>query len=310
MNHLSALAIFVSVVENNGFAAAARNLGVSKSSISKRVTQLEAHLGARLLNRSTRKLSLTEAGECYFAKAVNALAAAQEAEDSVSELQGKPKGCLKITTPMSFGRLYIAPLIAQFLQLYPDIEIDMVMEDSVADLVGGGYDLAIRGGVLPDSSLIARKIAPCHNMLLASADYLNKFGMPKTPADLYQHNCLHYVYFSGAREWTLIGESGPVKVQPTGNYQVNNSEALMTAILGGVGIGRLTTFTASEQIRSGELVRVLPEYSLPQQTMYAVLPERKHLPAKVRVFIDFILDKIGREQPYWDLGVVDAVQAI
>ena len=151
MDQIGALPVFVAVVENHGFAPAARCFGVSKSAVSKRISQLEEYLGARLLHRSTRKLSLTEAGERYFARAIEALAMVQEAEDAVSDLQSKPKGRLKINTPMSFGRLHIAPKIAKFLKLYPEIEIEMIMEDRVVDLVDGGYDLAIRGGTLPGS---------------------------------------------------------------------------------------------------------------------------------------------------------------
>ena len=308
MEQIGALPVFIAVVENHGFAPAARYLGVSKSAVSKRITQLEEHLGARLLHRSTRKLSLTEAGERYFTHAIEALAAAREAEDAVSELQGKPKGRLKINIPMSFGRLHIAPIIAKFLKLYPDIKIEMIMEDRVVDLVDGGYDLAIRGGILPDSSLIARKIAPCHNVLVASPEYLKAHGVPNSPNDLYSHNCLHYAYFSEHHEWTLIGPEGPISITPAGNFQVNNGEALITAILGGCGIGRSTTFIAGNHILSGELVRVLPNFQLPEQTLYAVFSERKYLPSKVRVFIDFILDEIGREQPYWDEGIIPSLE--
>ena len=307
MEQIGALPVFIAVVEHRGFASAARYLGVSKSAVSKRVTQLEEHLGVRLLHRSTRKLSLTEAGERYFAHAVQALVAAQEAEDAVSELQGKPKGRLKINIPMSFGRLHITPIIAKFLKLYPAIKIEMIMEDRVVDLVDGGYDLAIRGGTLPDSSLIARKIAPCHNVLVASPEYLKAHGVPNNPDDLYSHNCLHYAYFGDHHEWTLIGPEGPVNITPAGNFQVNNGESLITAILGGCGIGRSTTFIAGSHILSGELVRVLPNFQLPEQTLYAVFPERKYLPSKVRVFIDFILDQIGREQPYWDKGIIPSL---
>ena len=304
MDQIGALPVFVAVVENHGFAPAARCLGVSKSAVSKRISQLEEYLGARLLHRSTRKLSLTEAGERYFARAIEALAMVQEAEDAVSDLQSKPKGRLKINTPMSFGRLHIAPKIAKFLKLYPEIEIEMIMEDRVVDLVDGGYDLAIRGGTLPGSSLIARKIAPCHHVLVASSEYLKEHGVPNTPDDLHGHNCLHYTYFSDHHEWTLIGPGGTVEIRPTGNFQVNNGEALMTAILGGCGIGRTTTVIAGGHILSGDLVRVLPNFQLPEQTMYAVFHKRKYLPSKVRVFIDFILNEIGGEQPYWDEGII------
>ncbi|GHB43585.1 transcriptional regulator [Pseudovibrio japonicus] len=303
MEHIGALPVFVAVVENKGFAAAGRQLGVSKSAISKRISLLEEYLGARLLNRSTRNISLTEAGEQYYARAVDALAAAQEAEKAVSQLQGKPKGRLKLNAPMTFGRLHIAPLIPKFLKLNPEISIDMIMDDRRVDLIDGGFDLAIRGGRLDDSSLIARKIAPCYNVLAASPKYIEKHGAPTVPEDLHQHNCLHYAYFSDHQEWSLEGPEGVIRVETSGNFQVNNGDALAVAVLGGCGIGRLTTFTAGEYLRSGQLVQILPRYKLPVQTMYAVFPERKYLPSKVRAFIEFISEEIGGDVPYWDEGL-------
>ncbi|MGG9998480.1 LysR family transcriptional regulator [Pseudovibrio ascidiaceicola] len=300
MEHIGALPVFVAVVEQKGFAAAARQLGVSKSAISKRISLLEEHLGARLLHRTTRNISLTEVGELYYARAVDALTAAQEAESAVAQLQGKPKGRLKINVPMTFGRLHIAPLIPKFLKNNPEISIDMIMDDRRVDLVDGGFDLAIRGGRLQDSSLIARKIAPCRNILAASASYLEEFGVPVIPEDLLHHNCLHYAYFSDQQEWTLEGPDGQVKIEASGNFQVNNGDALTTAVLGGCGIGRLTTFAAGDFLRSGELRQVLPEYTLPTQYMYAVYPNRQYLPTKTRSFIDFISTEIGGDKPYWD----------
>jgi DNA-binding transcriptional LysR family regulator len=303
MSHLAALPIFVAVVEKQGFAPAAQFLNVSKSAISKRISQLEEHLGARLLYRSTRKVSLTEAGQRYYELAVEALAKAQDAECAVSELHGKPKGKLKINIPMSFGRLHIVPIIPKFLSLYPNIEIDVAMDDRVIDLVDSGFDMGIRGGVLPDSSLIARKIAPCQMVLAASPQYLEKYGVPATPHDLRKHNCLHYAYYRDQNTWELRGPNGLVKIATTGNFRINNSEALMQATLNGCGIARLPTFVSHKHILSGDLVRLLPEYEFPKQTFYAVFPERKFLPSKIRAFIDFIQGEIGRDQPYWDIGI-------
>lgn len=300
MNAIGAIPIFVSVIENGGFAAAARNLGVSKSAVSKRVTQLEEQLGAQLLHRTTRKLSLTEAGERYLAHAVEALASAREAEDAVAQLQGAPHGRLRINTPMSFGRLHIAPLIPEFLSRYPGIEIDMVMDDRIVDLVETGFDVAIRAGVLSDSSLIVRTLAPCQNILCAAPSYIAENGEPTEPSDLLAHNCLHFAYFSDAHHWTFIGSNEPERVETSGNYQVNNSEALREALIGGCGIGRLPTFVAGPDIKSGRLVRILGQYRMPSQTLFALFPERRHLPAKVRVFLDFVVERFGADQPYWD----------
>ena len=300
MEGFGAIPVFVAVVENSGFSAAARTLGISKSAVSKRINQLEAHLGVRLLHRTTRKLSLTEAGERYFEHAAQALTAAGQAEDAVTELQGEPQGNLKISSPMSFGRLHVAPLIPKLLQRHPKLQIDLVMDDRKVDLVAGGFDVAIRAGNLPDSTLIARKLAPLRQVLCASPDYIDRYGRPGTPAELSGHNCVLYSYSSDAGEWTLIGESGPETVTVSGSYQVNNSEALLEALREGVGIGRLPTFVAGPDLKTGRLVKLFESYRLPDFTLYAVFPERQYLPAKVRAFLDFAIEYFGGDHPYWD----------
>jgi len=300
MEGFGAIPVFVAVVENGGFSAAARTLGISKSAVSKRINQLEAHLGVRLLHRTTRKLSLTEAGERYFEHAAQALTAAGQAEDAVTELQGEPQGNLKISSPMSFGRLHVAPLIPKLLQRYPKLQIDLVMDDRKVDLVAGGFDVAIRAGNLPASTLIARKLAPVRQVLCASPDYIDRYDRPGTPAELSGHNCVLYSYSSDADEWTLIGESGPETVTVSGSYQVNNSEALLEALREGIGIGRLPTFVAGPDLKTGRLVKLFESYRLPDFTLYAVFPERQYLPAKVRAFLDFAIEYFGGDHPYWD----------
>jgi DNA-binding transcriptional LysR family regulator len=192
--------VFVAVIENGGFSAAARALGVSKSAVSKRINQLESHLGMRLLHRTTRRLSLTEAGERYYEHAIQALSAAGKAEDAVAELQGEPQGKLKISSPMSFGRLHLAPLIPKFMQRYPKLQIDLVMDDKNIDLVAAGIDVAIRAGDMPDSTLIARKLAPLRQVLCASPTYILRYAMPVTPSELCEHNCILFSYSGDANE--------------------------------------------------------------------------------------------------------------
>ena len=298
MDAFGTIPVFVAVVENGGFSSAARKLGVSKSAVSKRITQLEDRLGVRLLYRTTRRLSLTEAGEHYFTNAVRALAYASEAEDSVTQLQAIPQGRLRINTPMSFGRLHIAPLIPKFIELYPNVQVDLVMDDRVVDLVEGGFDIAIRGGDLPDSTLVARKLAPMCSVLCASPAYVGQHCMPRTPADLVEHNCLLFSY--SASDWTFLKQGVTETVRVTGTYQVNNSEALREALLQGVGIARVPTFVVGPDITEGRLVEVLGDYQMPAKTLYALFPKRQHLPAKVRVFIDFIVNHFGGDTPYWD----------
>ncbi|MCL6415273.1 LysR family transcriptional regulator [Aestuariirhabdus sp. Z084] len=301
-----ALPVFVAVVEAGGFSPAARQLGISKSAVSKRMTLLEQQLGVKLLHRTTRKLSLTEAGEHYFEHAAKAYRAARDAEDAVLQLQGEPQGRLRINTPMSFGRLHIAPMMPAFLKRYPKISIDMVMDDKTVDLVDGGFDLAIRAGDLVDSSLIARPLAPLRSMLCASPAYLAEQGTPGTLSELAEHNCLVFSYSNDVKEWTFIKPEGngaaPRKetVAVNGNFRVNNSEALRELMLRGVGIGRLPTFVTGPDIRSGQLVQLFPEYEMPSITMNAVFLERQYMPAKVRAFLDFALDYFGGDTPYWD----------
>lgn len=301
MQGFGAIPIFVAVIEQGGFSAAARFLGITKSAVSKRVTQLEEELGEKLLHRTTRKLSLTEAGEHYFSYAVKANQAAKDAHDAVAQLQGEPRGRLRISSPMSFGRLHVAPFIPEFLKRYPKISIDLVMDDKVVDLVGGGFDIAIRTGKLANSALFARKLAPLNSVLCASPAYLKECGSPSTLEQLKDHNCLLFSYSDDIKYWTFIDAEKKHEIEITGNYQANNSEALHDAILQGLGIGRLPTFVAGPDIKSGKLVQLFPEYKMAQYTFYAVFLERQYMPAKVRVFLDFSIDYFGGTLPYWDL---------
>lgn len=300
MNNFSAIPVFIAVVECGSFSAAGQKLGTSKSAVSKRINQLEHNLGVRLLHRTTRRLSLTEAGEHYYDYVRKAYVAACEGEDAITQWQGKPKGVLRVSVPMSFGRLHIAPLVSTFLAEYPDIQLTMTMDDKMVDLVEGGFDIAIRIGDLPDSSLVARRIAPCRSVVCASPEYVERHGKPKIPQDLQQHNCLVYSYFRGGSEWHFSGRNGTVKVLPKGNYQVNNSAAIREALITGLGVCQMPTFIVGPDLASGKLVSLLEDYPLPLHAIYAVFPERKHLPAKVRVFLDFLIKHLGEEQPYWD----------
>ncbi|GAA3933895.1 LysR family transcriptional regulator [Litoribacillus peritrichatus] len=295
MDSFGVLEVFVAVIENGSFSGAAKKLEVSKSAVSKRVSQLEVKLGVRLLHRTTRKLSLTEAGQRYFEHALKALSAAKEAEDAVSQMQDLPKGLLRINAPMSFGRLYLSKIVPEFLKTFPDVEISLQLDDKKVDLVAGGYDIAIRVGELADSTLVARKLAPCISRLCASPDYITEYGMPVAPEDLTRHNCVLFSYSSDVNVWSLSNGENHHQVQVSGNYRVNNSEALKEAISQGVGIGRLPLYVSQAAVASGELIPVLPDYQLPEQSFYAVFPERQFLPAKVRVFIDFLIQKFSEQ---------------
>lgn len=300
METIAAIPIFVTVAETGGFSPAAKLLGISKSAVSKRVTLLELQLGVKLLHRTTRKLSLTEAGEHFYEHARIAYKSAKDAQDAVLQLQGEPRGRLRINAPMSFGRLHLAPLIPVFMKRYPEISIDMILDDKVVDLVGEGFDIAIRGGDLPDTSLIARKLAPLKSVLCASPSYLKEFGEPTELEQLSAHNCLIFTYSRDVKEWGFIKDNHLHTIEVKGNYQVNNSEALREALLQGVGIGRLPTFVAGPDIEAGKLIPLFEEYQMPAKSIYAVFPERQFMPAKVRAFIDFAIEYFGGDTPYWD----------
>lgn len=301
MTDIGAIPVFVAVAESGGFAPAARRLGVTKSAVSKRIGALETHLGTQLFHRSTRSISLTEAGETYLAHAAQALGSAQEAEDAVTALQSHPVGHLRISAPMSFGRLHVAPLLTEFLKAYPGITLDMTMDDRITDLVEAGLDMALRAGTLRDSALIARRLAPIRSILVAAPKYVTKFGNPQHPEELLTHNCLHYAYSLDPREWHLVGPEGEMHIRTKGSLRVNNSEALCTALIDGLGVGRLPTFIAGAHLAAGRLVHILPEYGFPEQALYAVFPERRHMPMKVRTLVDFLVDKIDKEKPFWDI---------
>ncbi len=298
--NLNAIPIFIQVVKSHSFSKAADQLGMTKSKVSKAITQLEAELGTKLLFRTTRKINLTEAGKRYYEQAEQGLHFIENAAFSATELRHQPKGQLKISAPMSFGQLHIAPLIPGFLKRYPEVSIDLVLSDEKLDLIENGFDLAIRAGKLPDSSLVARKLSPLKSALCASPAYLKTHGHPRTPADLKRHNCLLYSYSQPVDEWGFKKGSRESVVRVSGNYRVNNSEALRESLLKGIGIGRLPTFVAGPEIKKGRLIHLLDDYQMRQISLFALFPERQFLPQKVRCFIDFMIDKLGGETPYWD----------
>ncbi|MCL1125099.1 LysR family transcriptional regulator [Shewanella surugensis] len=294
MNVFSAIPVFVAIVETGSFSKAAERLNSSKSAVSKRITQLETALGIRLLHRTTRSLSLTQAGQIYFDSVNEALTLANNARDAINQHQIEIQGHLRINAPMAFGRLHLAPLISTFLKKHSKVSIEMIMDDKVLDMIEHRFDLAIRIGKLPDSSLIARKLAPCDSVLCASPDYLQQHGIPDSPQALKAHNCLVYSYFQAGSEWQFNSNKGVISVQPKGNYRVNNSEALYQALLDGLGICQMPIFIVNDALKTGKLVPLLTEYSLPKHAIYAVFSARKHLPTKVSTFIDYLQPHLYR----------------
>lgn len=299
MIDFAAIPVFVTVIETGSFSKAAEQLGSSKSAVSKRITQLETRLGVRLINRTTRKLSLTQAGEQYLDYASRAFEAAKQGEDIITQQQGKPKGLVKFGVPMSFGRLHIAPLITDFQTRYPDIQLDMQLDDSIVDIVEAGLDFVIRIGELKDSSLIAKPIAPCHSIICASPNYLAKAGTPESPQSLTEHNCLRYSYYQAGNDWHFNSPQGRVNITPKGNFCSNNSEAIHQVVLSGMGIAQLPKFIVAEDIQAKRLIPLLTEHPLPEHGIYALLPERKHIPTKVSLLIAHLSQAITKAQEQW-----------
>jgi DNA-binding transcriptional LysR family regulator len=297
---ISDLEIFARVARTGNMSAAGREMGLSPAVISKRISQLEDRLGARLFQRTTRHLTLTETGAGYFKRVVDILSLCEEAEDFVSRRNTKPRGLLKVTMPTTFARMHIAPYLGDFLARYPDIELDVHLTDSFIDIIRDGFDLAIRIGELEDSSLVARKIAPDNRYICAAPAYLEKHGVPASLSDLDLHNCL----CAGAQEvWRLQGPEGQRQIRTNGNIRSNSGELIREALRGGMGLGLRSTWEIGPELKSGELKVVLPQYrGSSNVAIYAVYPCREFMPAKVNVLIEFLAELYGTE-PYWDKGM-------
>jgi len=297
---ISDLEIFARVARTGNMSAAGREMGLSPAVVSKRISQLEERLGARLFQRTTRHLTLTETGAGYFKRVVDILSLCEEAEDFVSRRNTMPRGHLKVTMPTTFARLHVAPFLGEFLARYPDIELDVHLTDNFVDLIREGFDLAIRIGELEDSSLVARKIAPDNRVICASPAYLKKHGTLTSLTDLDQHNCLS----AGAQDtWRLEGPEGQFQVRTNGNIRSNSGELIHEALCAGLGIGLRSTWDVGPELKSGELSVVLPQYrGSSNVAIHAVYPCREFMPAKVNVLIEFLAELYGPE-PYWDKGL-------
>lgn len=302
MDKFEALRTFVKVVETHGFTAAAKELGLSRSAVSKSVAGLEESLGVQLLNRSTRHVSATETGASYYDRCVSILAELDDADQAVLALQGEPRGSIRLNAPMSFGTLHLGSAITDFMALYPEVRVEAILDDRQVDPVREGFDLTIRIAALTDSSLIAKKLCPANRVLCASPEYIKEHGWVEAPRDLQAHSCLHYGYLQSGNLWDLIGPKGKVSVQIEGALCSNNAELLKAGALKGAGIAMLPTFIAGPDLQTGQLVRVLPDFQPPEIAIYALYPPSRHLSVKVRLLIDFLADRFG-PLPYWDLVV-------
>ena len=300
MDRLRAMEVFVEVVRKNGFARAADALETSPANVTRIIADLESHLGTRLLNRSSRKMSLTESGEALYERAKTIVEDMAEVEAVASSSSMKPRGRLRINAPLSFGILHLAPLWPKFLALYPEVELEVALIDRLVDIVEEGYDMAVRISRGGSSEHAARKLATSHNIACASPTYLKQHGMPLLPSDLKQHSCIGYSYSASADEWQFSdakGEAHPVRVNCS--MHTNNGDTARAAALGGAGIIWQPTFLIGADLRAGRLQRVLPGFSLPDIDVLAVYPSRRHLSAKVRAMIDFLSAEFG-DAPSWE----------
>lgn len=294
MDHLSDIAVFVRVVERGSFTAAADDLELSKAAVSKYVSRLEAGLGVRLLNRTTRKLTLTEAGETLYRGSSGALAELATAEAGVRELSGQPRGRLRVTVPVLFGTEFLAPRLCEFMREYPDIELDLELENRVVDLVAERFDVGIRMTTLSDSSMVARRLADVALVTAATPAYLAERGTPSTPADLRDHKCLVYSVVRTPSEWHYLHPDGRAEsVKVVGNYRCNSDQMLKRAALEGHGVLRMPELFIADELRDKRLVRILDDYALPPFTLAAVFPTRTNLAPKARVFVEFLARHFG-----------------
>ena len=296
------MAVFSKVVQAGSLSAAARELGISPAVVSRTLAALEARLGVRLVNRTTRSLHLTDEGASYFETSQRILAEIDEADSAVTAGRVEPQGMLRVALPASFGHKHIAPLIPRFAERYPKVELALSLSDRSINLIEEGFDLAIRIAELKDSSLAARKLAPNRRVVCASPAYLRQYGEPKSPQELTKHNCLIATWDQGlAMNWEYkspVGKRSSVRV--TGRYACDNWEVLREWAVAGLGVALKSTWDVRKHLEDGTLVPLLPGYDFGTDVgIYAVYPHRRHLPAKTRVFIDFLAESFGPE-PYWD----------
>jgi DNA-binding transcriptional LysR family regulator len=296
MDIVSGMKIFVAVVDNGSFSSAADRLDLSRAMASKSVAALEAHLGTRLLNRTTRRLSLTEAGVAFYERSVQILADIWEAEQVAGRMATEPRGALKVTMPLAYGLHRLGPVIAAYARRYPQVTLNLSLSDRKVDLVEEGYDVAIRIGKLPESGLIARKLGTVHGVVAGAPDYFERHGRPIVPADLAGHVCLGYSLASQSDEWRLQGPNGIVSVRSTGIIKADNGDLLRQAAVAGSGLIFQPWFIVEEDVRAGRLERVLEEYTSEELGIYAVYPSRRYLSAKVRTFVDFIFEELQLRQ--------------
>ena len=294
MDDLRRMVIFYHVVNTHSFSAAARQLGIARSAVSRHISLLEKNIGVRLLNRTTRRLSLTEAGETYFQSCARIVAEAEIASNRVNELQDEPVGTLKLTAPSSLGNPLITPLVSEFMQRYTALNVELLLDDQVVDMVKEGIDVSIRVGWLDDSNFVARKLGDMPRLLCASPGYIEQRGKPESPAELAGHDCIIFTRLPTPYHWIFTKNKREERVKVKGRLKTNNAGAIRTAMLGGMGIGAVSSFLVGDDIKTGRLEHLLPDYDCGSAGIYAVYQNRHYQQARVRLFIDFIATQIKR----------------
>jgi DNA-binding transcriptional LysR family regulator len=289
MDRLTSLTAFVRVADNGGFSAAGRKLNMSTTMVSNHIQALEERLGVRLLNRTTRKVNLTEIGRAYYERCIHILADIEQADDIAGALQSTPRGMLRIYTHTHLVR-FLAPVVNAFLDRYPEVTVDVSIGERAIDLIDEGYDIAVRMVPPPDSSLIVRSVATWRHVLCCSPAYLEKHGPPKELAELAERNCIRHLNYPFGEEWHFTDRRGaPASVRISGNLITNSGEALLQAALAGIALCLAPGFLIHDELEAGRLVRLLPEYRPIEFSMSAIYPHRHHLSAKVRTFIDMLV---------------------
>ncbi len=289
MDLLALMAVFVRVSEAGSFTSVAEETGQSQPTISRQIAALERHLGARLINRTTRALALTEEGAGFLERARTALDAVAEAEATVGRRRLQPTGQLRLATPVAFGRLHIVPRLGRLLARYPELSLDLVLHDGASDLVEEGIDLAIRIGTISDPTLVARQIGETRRVTVAAPSYLARVGTPVVPADLTNHDCIVYTRLATGSLWRFETSSGAIDVAVTGRFRANNSEAVREAALAGLGIAVVPTWLLADEIAAGQLTVLLQDFEPKRLPMHAVYPSRRYVPPRTRAAIDFFV---------------------
>lgn len=292
---LEGLAIFAKVAECRSFADAATELRLSKATVSKAIARVEARLGARLIIRTARRFELTDAGQQLVVRAAHILAEGEAAEDITQAQARSPRGLVRLAAPMSFGTLHLAPLLPEFLATFPEISIDLHLSDAMTDVIGEGFDAAIRIAVQPGASLAVRRLSEMPRYLVGSPAYLDRRGRPKHPLHLTQHDCISYSYTMTTEAWRFTKGNKSASVRPSGPLRVNNGDAMMPALIAGTGLGILPEFFLDEALESGRLERLLPDWSIPLGAIYWVTPPEGALPKRVKVLGDYLIEKLARD---------------